>query len=141
MIELQYRFAMQDDVPLLAEMNQQLIRDEGHRNKMTLTELQGRMSDWLHTEYTAVIFGSDKNAIGYALYRKDTDWIYLRQFFVETRMRNQGIGREAILWLKKNAWKESRIIRIEVLVNNPNGMSFWRDIGFEDYCITMEMKN
>ena len=141
MIELQYRFSTQDDVPLLAEMNQRLIRDEGHRNKMTLAELQGRMSDWIHTEYTAVIFSCGGNDIGYALYRKDADWIYLRQFFVKARMRRQGIGREAILWLKKNAWEESRIIRIEVLVNNPNGMSFWRAVGFEDYCITMEMKN
>ena len=141
MIELQYRFAMQDDVPLLAEMNQQLICDEGHRNKMTLAELEGRMSDWLHTEYTAVIFGSDENYIGYTLYRKDTDWIYLRQFFVKDQMRRQGIGREAILWLQKNAWKETKIVRIDVLVNNSNGMSFWHNIGFEDYCITMEMKN
>ena len=33
MRELEYRFATQEDAALLAEMNQQLIRDEGHRNR------------------------------------------------------------------------------------------------------------
>ena len=47
MNDLQYRFATQENVQLLAEMNQQLIRDEGHRNKMTLPQLQERMSGWL----------------------------------------------------------------------------------------------
>jgi hypothetical protein len=32
-----------DDVPLLAAMNSRLIRDEGHRNPMTLPELEERM--------------------------------------------------------------------------------------------------
>ena len=55
--------------------------------------------------------------------------------------RHKGIGQEAISWLKKNAWKETKIIRVEVLVGNPEGMSFWKAVGFKDYCITMEMEN
>ncbi len=141
MNDLQCRFATQEDVPLLAEMNQQLIRDEGHRNKMTLPQLQERMSGWLQGEYKAVIFNEGLDAVGYALYRKDPEWIYLRQLFVKAEMRRKGIGREAISWLKKNAWKETKIIRVEVLVGNPEGMSFWKAVGFEDYCITMEMEN
>ena len=141
MNELEYRFATQEDAPLLAEMNQQLIRDEKHRNKMTLPELQGRMSGWLEGGYTAVIFGEGPETIGYALYRKDPEWIYLRQLFVKAEMRRKGIGREVISWLKKNAWKETKIIRVEILVGNPEGMSFWKAVGFKDYCITMEMEN
>ncbi|MHC4636278.1 MAG: GNAT family N-acetyltransferase [Planctomycetota bacterium] len=141
MNDLEYRFATQEDVPLLAEMNQSLICDEGHRNKMTLPQLHERMSDWLQGEYTAVIFNEGPEAIGYALYRKDPEWIYLRQLFVKSEMRRKGIGREAISWLKKNAWKETKIIRVEVLVGNPEGISFWKAVGFKDYCITMEMEN
>ena len=141
MIDLKYKFATQDDVPLLAEMNQQLIRDEGHRNKMTLSQLQERMSGWLQEEYTAVIFSKESEAIGYALYRKDPEWIYLRQLFVKAEMRREGIGQEAISWLKENAWKEAKIIRVEVLAGNPEGISFWKAVGFKDYCITMEMEN
>jgi hypothetical protein len=57
--ELKFRFATESDVPWLAKMNQQLIQDEGHRNKMTLTELEQRMSDFLQKEYEAVIAGID----------------------------------------------------------------------------------
>ncbi len=141
MNDLEYRFATQEDVPLLAEMNQQLIRDEGHRNKMTLPQLKERMSGWLQGEYTTVIFSDGPEAVGYALYRKDAEWIYLRQLFVKAEMRREGIGREAMSWLKKNAWKETKIIRVEVLVGNPEGISFWKAVGFKDYCITMEMEN
>src|SRR5437870_9469274 len=42
-----YRHATLDDCPLLAELNCQLIRDEGHRNRMTLPELEQRMRGWL----------------------------------------------------------------------------------------------
>ena len=141
MNNLEYRFATQEDVPLLAEMNQQLIRDEGHRNKMTLPQLQERMSGWLQGEYTAVIFSEGPDTVGYALFRKDPKWIYLRQLFVKTELRRKGIAREAISWLKKNAWKETKIIRVEVLVDNPDGISFWKAVGFKDYCATMEMEN
>ncbi len=138
---LEYRFATLEDAALLAKMNQQLIRDEGHRNKMTLPQLLERMSGWLQGEYTAVVFSKSSEEIGYALYRKDPDWIYLRQIFVKPEVRRKGIARQAISWLKKNAWKECKIIRIEVLVGNPEGISFWKAVGFKDYCITMEMEN
>jgi len=141
MSDLEYRFATQEDARLLAEMNQQLIRDEGHRNKMTLPQLQQRMSRWLQGDYTAVIFSEGAQIAGYALYRNDAEWIYLRQLFVKPEMRRKGIARKAISWLKKNAWKETKPIRIEVLVGNPDGISFWKAVGFKDYCITMEMEN
>ena len=141
MSDLEYRFATQEDAGLLAEMNQQLIRDEGHRNKMTLGQLQQRMSGWLQEDYTAVIFNKGPQIAGYALYRNDPEWIYLRQLFVKHEMRRKGIARETISWLKKNAWKGTKPIRIEVLVDNPDGISFWKAVGFKDYCITMEMEN
>ena len=141
MTELEYRFATQKDAALLAGMNKQLIRDEGHRNKMTLSQLQERMSGWLQGEYTAVIFSEGAEAAGYALYRNDPEWVYLRQLFVKAGMRRKGIGRQAISWLKNNAWKNDKTIRVEVLLGNPDGISFWKATGFEDYCITMEMNN
>ena len=36
---MQYRFASPEDAALLAPLNQNLIRDEGHRNPMTLAQL------------------------------------------------------------------------------------------------------
>jgi len=110
--ELKFRFATESDVPWLAKMNQQLIQDEGHRNKMTLAELEQRMSDFLKKEYDAVITGLGQTDIGYALYRQDSEWLYLRQIFVIEEMRRKGIGRRFIEWLKNNPWKDLRNIAL-----------------------------
>jgi predicted acetyltransferase len=139
--ELEFRFAVEKDVPWLARMNRKLIRDEGHRNKMSLSELERRMSDFLHNEYEAVIVSSGRNDIGYVLYRKEPEWLYLRQIFVIDKMRRKGIGRRIIEWLKGHPWKDCKRIRTDVLVDNTPGINFWKAVGFEEYCITMEMEN
>ena len=139
--ELKFRFATEYDVPWLAKMNQQLIKDEGHRNKMTLAELEQRMSDFLQTEYEAVITCLNQADIGYALYRQDPEWLYLRQIFVIEEMRRKGLGRRFIEWLKDNPWKECDRIRTDVLVDNIAGIDFWKAVGFKEYCITLEMEN
>jgi hypothetical protein len=41
---MQFRFVTPADAALLAPLNQQLIRDEGHRNAMNLAQLTERMS-------------------------------------------------------------------------------------------------
>ena len=53
---MEYRFATTADAPVLAEMNRQLTREEGHRNPMPLPELVARMAGWLAGEYRAVLF-------------------------------------------------------------------------------------
>lgn len=107
---------------------------------MTLTELVERMAGWLASEYTAVLFELDGNGIGYALYRRDSRSIYLRQLFVEPTYRRHGIGRSALNWLREHAWADAENIRIDVLAGNTEAIAFWRAVGFEDYCITMEME-
>ena len=136
--ELRFRFATESDVPWLAKMNQRLIQDEGHRNKMTLAELEQRMSDFLQKEYDAVIASLGQADIGYALYRQDLEWLYLRQIFVIEEMRRKGFGRRLIEWLKNNPWKKCKRIRTDVLVDNIAGIDFWKAMGFKEYCITME---
>jgi hypothetical protein len=79
---MRYRLAEECDVPLLAQMNKQLIRDEGHRNDMTLTALARRMKAWLEGGYQAVVIEPDSLPVGYALFRFEQDHVYLRQFFV-----------------------------------------------------------
>ncbi|MHC4727919.1 MAG: GNAT family N-acetyltransferase [Planctomycetota bacterium] len=139
--ELEFRFAGESDVPWLAKMNLQLIQDEGHRNKMSLPELQQRMSKFLQTEYEAVIVRLAQTDIAYALYRQDPEWLYLRQIFVIEEMRRKGFGRRFIEWLKNNPWKKCKRIRTDVLVDNITGIDFWKTVGFEEYCITLEMEN
>ena len=79
---MEYQDASSTDIELLARLNLQLLRDEGHRNPMTLARLKVRMDNWLQNEYQAVLFEHDGETVGYALFRDDAEYIYLRQFFV-----------------------------------------------------------
>lgn len=135
---MNHRCACLDDVAVLAEMNRQLIEDEGHRNSMTVEEIEGRMRRWLTTDYQAVVFQEGTEALGYALFKQEPEWLYLRQFFVRREKRRQGIGRNAITWLLQNAWGDAKRIRLDVLIGNSTAIQFWRSVGFEDYCLTME---
>ena len=135
---MHYHKATPDDAARLAALNCLLIRDEGHRNSMNLEQLTERMRGWLTGEYEAVLFEDIDTAIGYALFRCETDFVDIRQFFVATEFRRRGIGRNALQWLREYAWPKSSRLRIEVLINNVPAREFWRAVGFHDYCITME---
>lgn len=135
-----YRAATLDDVPALAAMNQALIRDEGHRNPMTLPQLQDRMAEWLRREYEAILFENNGSATGYALFRREPEYVYLRQLYVCPQPRRQGVGRAAFDWLRTHPWAGERRLRVEVLVGNAAAIAFWRAVGFRDYCLTLEMQ-
>jgi len=119
-------------------MNAQLIRDEDHRNSMTMQQLADRMMRWLSGEYEAFIIESDADVIGYALYRFEPEFVYLRQFFVQPQFRRRGIGRNAFEWFCQSAWCVRPRVRIDVLVGNIRAIEFWRSVGLVDYCITLE---
>jgi GNAT superfamily N-acetyltransferase len=136
--DLRFREATTLDAQLLARMNEQLIRDEEHRNPMSAEELESRMKAWLDGDYEAVVFENDAGTVGYALFRREAEHVYLRQFFVRAEQRRRGFGRAAIEWLRANSWRVAPRIRLEVLVGNGPGRAFWRSVGFDDYCITFE---
>ena len=136
---MKYRFATVSDANALAPMTHRLIRDEGHRNAMSVAELEERMAGWLADEYQAVLFEDGLETVGYALFKREPEWVYLRQFFVLPEKRRMGIGRAAMTWLLENAWNDAPRIRLDVLVGNTAGIAFWRSLGFDDYCLTMEM--
>jgi GNAT superfamily N-acetyltransferase len=119
-------------------MNRQLIADEGHRNALTLPELEVRMAGWLAGEYRAVLFEDGGEVIGYALFRREPEFVYLRQIFVRAGHRRKGVARDALAWLRANVWADAPRVRIDVLVGNAGAIAFWRAVGFSDYCLTME---
>ena len=105
---------------------------------MDILQLGKRMRDWLQGEYEAVIFEQDDIPIGYALFKREDEFVYLRQLFVSPENRRQGIARYALQWLWGNAWTNDRHIRIDVLVGNGGARAFWHSVGFSEYCVTME---
>jgi GNAT superfamily N-acetyltransferase len=137
---LRFRNASVEDAATLAPLSAQLIRDEGHRNSMTVPQLTERIEGWLRGEYQAVILELSNSAVGYVLYRIEPEHVYLRQLFVRPEFRRCGFGRQAIDWLWRNSWAEASRLRIDVLVGNAAGAAFWRAVGFKEYCLTMEME-
>jgi predicted acetyltransferase len=137
---MNFRRARLDDCALLAELNHQLLHDEGHRNrKMTIPELERRMKGWLKSEYTAAIFEIDGEVVAYALYREQPDEIYLRQLFVALSRRRKGIGRKTIEILRTEIWPAHKRLTVDVLVHNAAAIAFWRAVGYKDYCLTLEI--
>jgi predicted acetyltransferase len=128
-----------DDCALLAELNHQLIRDEGHRNKMTVPELEQRMKGWLASESAAVIFEDDGETVAYALFREQPEEIYLRHLFVLRNRRREGIGRMAFEILRAKIWPANRRLTVEVLVQNITAVAFWRAVGYKDYSLKLEI--
>ena len=134
-----FRAATLDDCPRLAELNHQLICDEGHRNRMTVSELEQRMRSWLSGEYRAVIYEEGGEVVAYALFREQQEEIYLRQLFVVRHRRSQGIGRSAVDILRSQIWPKTKRLTVEVLVANGKAVSFWRSVGYADYALSLEV--
>jgi GNAT superfamily N-acetyltransferase len=137
-MKLSWREASVADLGLLAEWNHQLIRDEGHRNSMTIDQLAQRMKGWLQGEYRAVVF-SQEEPVGYALFRREESLIYLRQLFVQRDRRRAGIGRAAFAILRDEIWPRDVRLTVDVLCQNQAAIAFWRSVGYRDYCLTLEI--
>jgi GNAT superfamily N-acetyltransferase len=133
-----WREASHSDAGLLAEWNHQLIRDEGHRNAMTVEELRSRMKKWLTGEYRAFIFSID-DPVAYILFKEDEGAIYLRQLFVRRDCRSTGIGSAAFSLLREHIWPGGSRLTVEVLCENRRAISFYRKMGHRDHCLTMEI--
>src|SRR5260221_4979625 len=109
---MKFRLATLDDCGLLAKLNHELIRDEGHRNPMTVPELEQRMRGWLSGGYRAVVYEDSDEVVAYALFREQQDEIYLRQLFVIRDRRRQGIGRQAVEILRSAVWPRHKRLTV-----------------------------
>ena len=134
-----FRPATLDDCALLARLNHELIRDEGHRNPMTIPQLEQRMRDFLAGEYRAVIYEDNGALVAYALFREQPEEIYLRQLFVVRDRRREGIGRRAVQILRSQVWPRTKRLTVEALVTNQSAVAFWRAVGYRDHCLTLEI--
>jgi len=137
---MKYRAATIADCVELGRLNHELIRDEGHRNAMTIAQLEEQMRGWLTSgEYRALLFEDDRETLGYALFREAETEVYLRQFFVIRRRRREGIGRRAMAELLADVWPRNKRLTVSVLTKNVAAVAFWRSMGYTDYELTLEI--
>ena len=136
---VKHRFAAEHDLPLLAELNHQLIHDENADNPMTPRQLEERIRHWLASQYQAVLFELAANTVGYALFRLDEDGVYLRHFFICRTMRRRGYGRAAVGLLLREVLPKGRRVTVEVLHHNESALAFWKAVGFMDHARTLRI--
>jgi predicted acetyltransferase len=136
---LTFRRATPDDCALLAKLNHQLIRDEGHRNPMTASQLEERMAAWLASEFVGILFENGGEVVAYALYREQPEEIYLRQLFVVRGRRRQAVGRQALQMLRTRIWPADKRLTVEALIHNTAAIAFWRAMGYRDYSLKLEI--
>jgi GNAT superfamily N-acetyltransferase len=136
---MDFRYATQDDAPLLADINRQLIEDEWDGGGMSMERLEARMRRWLADgDYTAVLFREEGATVAYSLVSVDEDSAYIRHFFVLHEHRGRGVGRRAIEILFRDVVPPTLRVTLDVLASNVGGREFWRSVGFRDYAIRME---
>ena len=133
------REATTEDLPLLAELNRQLIQDQQSPNPMSVAELEERMRGWLVAEYRAALFEIDSQPVAYGLFRPNEGGIHLRQFFVARAFRRQGIGRRAIEAFRQRFVPPGAALTLEVLVHNSAGLAFWRALGFQEHALSFRL--
>lgn len=142
------RPATTTDLPLIAHMNHELIRDEGHRNPMTVAQLEERARGFLASaDWRIEIIEQAGHVAGFATWRWEEDLaepsrqrIYLRQFFIAREARGGGLGRRAFALLMAERFPPDARILLEVLHSNPNGQAFWARMGFSPYAMYLERR-
>ncbi len=135
-LDLIYRPAIASDARALAELNHQLIKDEG-RHPMDLAALAARMTQWLGDEgCEALLVEQGGQMVAYVLWRDHGDSIYLRQLFVRRENRRMGMARHLMTTLFQR-WPDKRLT-VDVLAGNARALAFWRRMGYRDYAVMLE---
>ena len=138
-VVVRLREAVSDDISQLAAWNAQLIIDERNDTPLPVAELEVRMREWLASEYRAFVFEADGVACGYALFRDLPECTHLRHFYVDEAHRRQGVGRRAFETLRGDWFAKRKRVLVEVLVSNAQGTSFWKDLGFEERYLGLQL--
>jgi GNAT superfamily N-acetyltransferase len=136
---MEFRYGVESDAPLLADINRQLIEDEWGGGGMSLERLEERMRRWLaEDDYKAVLFLEDGAPVAYSLVSVDEDSAFIRHFFVLHEHRGRGVGSRAMETLLREIIPPTARVTLDVLASNHGGHQFWRSVGFRDYAIRME---
>ncbi|MCO6187612.1 GNAT family N-acetyltransferase [Rhizobium sp. L1K21] len=146
--KLDIRPATVADLPEIAAMNRELIIDEGHRNPMTLSQLEERARGFMESgEWHIDLLDIDGRTAGFATWREQHDIteksgesVYLRQFYISRDMRGGGVGRKAFDTLVSDRFPANIRVVLEVMQSNPGGQAFWSRMGFVPYASTLERR-
>jgi GNAT superfamily N-acetyltransferase len=136
---MDYRLAGPSDLATLVAANERLLADEEHPKRYSEQQLRALWEAWLKEGFRAVLFEESGALVAYALYRLSDDGIYLKQFYVERDQRRSGAGREAFEYLRDEIWAPGIRVYVDSLWHNTAAIDFWREMGFREYSLTLEL--
>ena len=147
--EIRVRPATRADLKLVARMNKELIEDEGHRNPMTVDQLEQRAAGFMdESGWRIDLFEQAGSVVGYATWKLEDDntepsgkRVYLRQFYVALESRGGGVGRQALNALMGREFPADTRVLLEVMQSNPGGQQFWSRMGFAPYSHLLESRS
>lgn len=137
MATISLRPAGPEDVEALAELNRQLLEDEGHPSTISREDLIARHREWLRTgEWTQDIIDVDGNVVGYIVHAPnpfpldaDIPERFIRQFCIDRRFRGHGLGRDGFELFLEHRLPPGGRVTLDVLESNPGGQAFWESVG------------
>lgn len=139
---LAIRRAVAADLPVLAELNGQLLADEGHRARLSYEQLLARHRGWLDSgDWRQEILELDGRVVGYIAHAPEPDGaaIHVRQFCIDRTWRGVGLGRAGFaLFLRERVPPGTRVT-LDVLESNPVGQAFWQALGFQSFFRRLEI--
>ncbi len=120
------RSAGLNDMPLLAQMNDRLVEDQGSLNPFSLNELEQRFNEWLQTGAWQIdVILEHEQVVGYAVYQQQGDYyypdqqvVYVRQFYIEREHRGRGLGRVAFHTLMQTRFPKGYAVTLDVVATN-----------------------
>lgn len=141
------RRAEERDLPVLAELNRQLLEDEGNLVEVAVEGLIARHREWMQSgEWSQDVLELDGTVIGYIVHmpnpyplNPDRPELFLRQFCVDRSRRGGGLGREGFgLFLRDRVVPGGRVT-LDVLESNRIGRAFWESVGCRPFFQRMEV--
>ncbi len=133
------RTCSEDDIELLARMNEQLLEDENFDIRLSPDQLKERMLGFIQSDYKAYVFEHSGEVKGYALVNHNSKPLYLRHFFICRECRREGYG--IATFYKLLDMLETDRIDIEVMYWNERDYRFWQSLGFKERSIYMRYEN
>jgi GNAT superfamily N-acetyltransferase len=141
-IPMDWKICTTDDLDEVATLNGLLHEGEG-AVPMDVGDIGERLSRWLASDYTAVLFSTNGQTVAYALFRptdKDSEGldpgVFIRQFYVVRDRRRSGVGRQAFEILRDHVWPTNCGILLDTEYENSRAQNFWRSVGFSEYQLT-----
>lgn len=138
---LTFRFATGSDLPLVAQMNEELLQAQGSTHEMSVRELVDRLAKWLAEGHRIVLWELESQPIGYALFsygeRLGERLVYLRHFLVKKEHRRKGYGRRAMQHLQREIWPRGIPVYVDTSYTNRDALEFWESLQFEIFSLTL----